>query len=1662
MTVIQDIKPTDAYGAGINCCSSVASSETSIDKTTVCVKPSCTANDLSKPCNYDNFEANFNHCKQIDIEFENVKYTVRKFNFQKRKFVSKEILHGVNGAFRSGELTAIMGPSGSGKSTLLNVMTGFRATGVTGTIRVNGEKISTNSSTFRELSCYIHQDDLLRPQMTVGETMMLAAHLKLGFSSSKEYKQTLIKHILALLGLEHRYNVFAAKLSGGQKKRLAIALELISNPPVLFLDEPTSGLDSSSCSQCVMLLKKLASLGHTIVCTIHQPSALIFEMFDKLYAVVDGNCIYQGPVRELIPFLAGQDLVCPSYHNPADFLLEVAVGEHDRDLVKLINAANKKYHEDVDSQQINVHRLLSRLKDNETCSRIASSFKRFPTTLSKITAFDYVKPAADDVALEEVKTLNAKAANTKANDSDDEIGLAAHAQTDGPRYGVKKTVRTQPASFVMQYFLLLNRIFLCARRNYFLLLARVMSHIVIGVVFGYLYMNVGDKATTVLGNYVYLYGTILLLVYTGKMAVVLTFPLEIGMLTREHFNRWYGLTPYFLSLLSFEIPFQSICAVLYMIISVYLTGNNTDESFRIYYFVALAILATLSAQSWGFFVGATLPTKLAVFLGPILAVLFSVFGFCTRYIDITPIFRWMWHISYFRAGFHGALNAIYGLDRSFLTCPETAMYCHFRSPKVFLNYMMISDVNMADCVTLMIVVIAVMHALTLITLWHKLNKRTRLSEVVMNLNDLTVLQLKEVLQKLEQKTSGSKSELIGRLQELDQELVNGALEMVIAERAASMKFSQGQERSDASTTNDLEVRKQLEAQISGLCSAVDMLTTQVQTLRSSMPNTIGTTACTYSNDSSTLFIPQSTVIIEGGCCSIKTIGKDVLDIGDKLQARMEGNLVKLKTMNSCGEVAGNDIIIMTNIITEHHQGNAIPSFVNINEPLLSTIKCEVPVADKITKKQFLMTETNPATQSSTIPYKSSNNDANRPCGPSANIQTPNLPMLAETGNAILSNAGMYTLNKKKCENTTSPTLLEREGQKEIKSLNMTFDNICYGVKTGFFKQNYKQILQGITGEFRAGELSGVIGPSGMGKSTLLNILASYTIYGYTGDIRINGNLRDIKAFKPNVAYITQDFTLQQFLTVKEAMQFAANLKIGSEMTNAEKKERTLKILEAVDLKESLNIRTGDLSGGQKKRLAISLELVNNPPILILDEPTSGLDSSTTNHIISLLKNLASAGHNIICTIHQPSGLCFRMFDHLYAIAEGSCIYAGRPENLVPYLAESNLPCPQSYNPCDFLMEIGTNDYGPNNQRLIEKMQNGRNNEYRLADRFGPATIKSQLKSVDEFCSRSIVSYGLVSDIKANVKEQRSSIDCKHLQPRKPNVQLVTGHLCKRENVYATPFYRQLSILLTRSFLILWRDSSLTTLRFSIHFGVALLIGFLYYGIGNDAANAMNIFRYAFYTVMFISFCAFSSILTNFPLEFPIVCREHFNRWYSLRAYYCALTLADIPIQIISSSLFLFTTYYLTGQPLELMRFALYFTITVLTALVGQSIGLTVGSAMSVQYGAIFGPFFICPFLLFSGFFLQRRDSPAYLSFMFDISFYKHALDGSMTALFGYGRDKLKCNDIYCHHRHPAFFLRDLDLANISFEMSAIYLISLLVLLRITAFYIMSFRLRLFR
>ena len=146
----------------------------------------------------------------------------------------------------------------------------------------------------------------------------MSSDLKLK-KSLKPNKDKIINEILQNLHLDHRRTVTADKLSGGERKRLSIALELVANPNVFFLDEPTSGLDEVTAAQCINMLRDLAHQGHTVVCTIHQPSARIFNYFDQIYVLAKGQCVYQGPPTALIPYLRHVKMECPMYYSPADY-----------------------------------------------------------------------------------------------------------------------------------------------------------------------------------------------------------------------------------------------------------------------------------------------------------------------------------------------------------------------------------------------------------------------------------------------------------------------------------------------------------------------------------------------------------------------------------------------------------------------------------------------------------------------------------------------------------------------------------------------------------------------------------------------------------------------------------------------------------------------------------------------------------------------------------------------------------------------------------------------------------------------------------------------------------------------------------------------------------------------------------------------------------------------------------------------------------------------------------------------------------------------------------------------------------------------------------------------------------------------------------------------
>ncbi|HKL02630.1 MAG TPA: ATP-binding cassette domain-containing protein, partial [Cryomorphaceae bacterium] len=216
-------------------------------------------------------------------------------------------LHDINLREESGRLVGIMGASGSGKSTLLNVMNG-NLKPTNGEVDVNGFDIHSSTDTLEGIVGYVAQDDLLIDELTVFQNLYYNAKLCFGQKSSEEIT-ALVEEMLSVLGLSDTRdlkvgNPLDKTISGGQRKRLNIALELIREPAVLFVDEPTSGLSSRDSENIMDLLKELSLKGKLIFVVIHQPSSDIFKMFDRLFILDHGGYpIYYGnPVDSLVYF----------------------------------------------------------------------------------------------------------------------------------------------------------------------------------------------------------------------------------------------------------------------------------------------------------------------------------------------------------------------------------------------------------------------------------------------------------------------------------------------------------------------------------------------------------------------------------------------------------------------------------------------------------------------------------------------------------------------------------------------------------------------------------------------------------------------------------------------------------------------------------------------------------------------------------------------------------------------------------------------------------------------------------------------------------------------------------------------------------------------------------------------------------------------------------------------------------------------------------------------------------------------------------------------------------------------------------------------------------------------------------------------------------------
>lgn len=274
------------------------------------------------------------------------------------------------------------------------------------------------------------------------------------------------------------------------------------------------------------------------------------------------------------------------------------------------------------------------------------------------------------------------------------------------------------------------------------------------------------------------------------------------------------------------------------------------------------------------------------------------------------------------------------------------------------------------------------------------------------------------------------------------------------------------------------------------------------------------------------------------------------------------------------------------------------------------------------------------------------------------------------------------------------TSLQRLERKGTEAATFVWDNLSYQIKTG---KGWVKLLDDIEGWVEPGTVTALMGESGAGKTTLLNVLANRTSIGViSGEKLVDARFQNA-GFARKVGYAQQQDMATPTATVKETLIFNARLRQSSEYSDVDKLAYVDEVIATLDLCELADAVIGDFGEGlnieQRKRLTIGIELAARPELLLfLDEPTSGLDSNTAWSICKLLRRLADSGQAILCTIHQPSGTAFEMFDRLLFIQNGRTVYFGDIGSgsltVIDYFSRQGVPeCASKANPAEWLLTV---------------------------------------------------------------------------------------------------------------------------------------------------------------------------------------------------------------------------------------------------------------------------------------------------------------------------------------------------------------------------------------
>ncbi|KAI4164204.1 MAG: hypothetical protein LQ342_002168 [Letrouitia transgressa] len=488
--------------------------------------------------------------------------------------------------------------------------------------------------------------------------------------------------------------------------------------------------------------------------------------------------------------------------------------------------------------------------------------------------------------------------------------------------------------------------------------------------------------------------------------------------------------------------------------------------------------------------------------------------------------------------------------------------------------------------------------------------------------------------------------------------------------------------------------------------------------------------------------------------------------------------------------------------------------------------------------------------------------------------------------------------------------------KEIRTVVIRLDKYCLDIQkrsTWFRKSKKLSILKPLNTLFEPGILNVIMGPSGSGKTSLLNAMAHriqntvFTQYEYGGEMFFNNALPSADVVRSICSYVCQDDdTLLPYLTVRENLHFAAGLRLPTHFSKTEKRQRAESVLLKIGLSDCADNLVGSelvkgISGGEKRRVTIAIQILTDPRILLLDEPTSGLDAFTASSIMTVLKGLAEEGRTIVLTIHQSRSDLFNQFGSILLLARGGYpVYAGKGSGMLPHFESLGFPCPIATNPADFALDL--------------------------------ITVNLQHESKEE-ASR--------SKVRTLIAEWDVA---------RPSVYRSVSHIATPAELGSlsrapTPFRISFPLLLRRSFLNFRRNPPSIIARTTqvLSFGIILTLFFA--PIKNDYNSVQT--RVGF--IQEIAALYFVGMLQNvavYPEEKAVFYREHDDNAYGIVAFFLQYTLAELPFEMLTSLLFALLTVVAAGLPRSTKLFFIVAFNCFAIVNCGESVGIIFNTLVS--------------------------------------------------------------------------------------------------------------------